>query len=371
MRYIHELKDWPHFKWDEEEISTRLAYVRHQQGRLLGRMEGLGFSFKAEAVLKTLTEEVLKTSEIEGERLDRRQVRSSVARRLGMEVGGLIPSDRNVDGVVEMMIDATQNFQSRMTKDRLFGWHSSLFPAGRSGMTKIRVGQWRDDRTGPMQVISGPMGKERIHFVAPAAKRLQQEMAGFLTWFNGVKPKDDVLKSAIAHLWFVTVHPFEDGNGRIARALADMLLARADNSPQRFYSMSAQISAERKGYYQALEKTQKGNLEITDWLKWYLSCLSRAILGSERVLSSVLEKAQFWSTHGGEALNDRQKKTIGRLFDGFEGKLTSSKWAAMNKCSQDTAARDITDLVERGILKKNPGGGRSTSYSLARLKGQS
>ncbi|MBI4406188.1 MAG: Fic family protein [Deltaproteobacteria bacterium] len=364
MKYIHELKKWPEFTWSQERLADQLAAVRHRQGRLIGRMEGLGFQLRAEAVLQSLTEEVLKSSEIEGEQLNRDQVRSSLARRLGMDIGALTHADRNVEGVVEMMLDATQKFDAPITTERLFGWHAALFSTGRSGMTKIRAGRWRDESSGPMQVVSGPIGRQRVHFQAPDADRVAGEMRAFLAWFNGKRPIDSVLKAGLAHLWFVTIHPFDDGNGRIARAIADLALARSESSPQRFYSMSAQICSERKSYYTILESTQKSNLDITDWLEWFLGCLGRAFEGTETVLASVLKKAEFWEKHGGESFNDRQRKLLNRLLDGFEGKLTSTKWATIGKCSQDTAGRDIEDLVKRGILMKNSGGGRSTSYSL-------
>ncbi len=363
--YIHERADWPRFHWDRAGISDRLAAVRHRQGRLIGRMEGLGFRLREEATLHTLTEDVLKSSEIEGEALDREQVRSSLARRLGMDIGALLPADRDVEGVVEMTLDATQDYRAPLTRERLFGWHAALFPAGRGGINRIRVGAWRDDGTGPMQVVSGPIGKERVHFQAPEAGRVDAEMARFLDWFEGPTAIDPVLKAALAHLWFVTIHPFDDGNGRIARAIADLALARSDRSPKRFYSMSAQIRVERKGYYEILERTQKGSPEITPWMSWFLDCLDSALGGAETTLATVRTKARFWASHGGESFNERQRKVLGRLIDGFEGKLTSSKWAKLAKCSQDTAHRDITDLVNRGILLKSPHGGRSTSYSLA------
>lgn len=363
--FIHEFPDWPTFRWDSERLAAPLAAVRHRQGRLLGRMEALGFALREEAVLRTLTEDVLKSSEIEGEALDREQVRSSIARRLGMDVGALLPADRDVEGVVEMMLDATQQFGAALTEDRLFGWHAALFPTGRSGMRRIGVGAWRTDATGSMQVVSGPLGRERVHFEAPAATRLSAEAAVFLDWFNGGPPLDPVLKAAVAHLWFVTLHPFDDGNGRMARAIADMQLARAEGSPQRFYSMSAQIRQERTAYYAILEKTQRGDMDVTGWVLWFLECLDRAFDGAERILSTVLRKAQVWDVLAGHPLNERQHKVINRLLDGFEGKLTTSKWAALAKTSPDTALRDISDLVARGILVKDAAGGRSTSYSLA------
>lgn len=366
--YIHELNDWPRFRWDERALAQRLAPVRHRQGRLTGRMEALGFDLRAEAVLATLTEDVLKSSEIEGEILDKEQVRSSIARRLGMDIGALAPADRNVEGVVEMMLDATQKFQAPLTDERLFAWHAALFPTGRSGMTKIIVGAWRDDSAGPMQVISGPIGREWVHYEAPKASRLESEMADFLRWFGEDTAHDPVLKAALAHLWFITIHPFDDGNGRIARAIADMALARSEQSPQRFYSMSAQIRLERNAYYDVLEATQKGYLDITAWMEWFLDCLDRAIEGAEQTLAGVIQKARFWETFKDHPLNERQRKVINRLLDGFEGKLTSSKWAALTKSSPDTALRDINDLISKGILVREPGGGRSTSYALASIE---
>jgi Fic family protein len=364
MPYIYERPDWPDFQWDAGALAEQLGAVRHRQGRLIGRMETLGFALREEAVLRTLTEDVLKSSEIEGEILDRDQVRSSIARRLGMDVGALPPVDRNVEGVVEMMLDATQHHDKKLTKARLFDWHAALFPTGRSGMHKLRVGAWRNDASGPMQVVSGAIGRERVHYEAPAAARVDPEMKSFLTWFERKPAIDRVLRAAIAHLWFVTIHPFEDGNGRIARAIADMSLARSEKSPQRFYSMSAQIRVERSAYYDILEQTQKGDLDITPWLTWFLSCLDRAFDGAEAVLEAVLAKDRFWAAHAGTAFNERQRKLIGMLVDGFHGKLTSSKWATIAKCSQDTALRDISDLLDKGVLRKEDGGGRSTSYVL-------
>lgn len=343
-----------------------LSTVRHKQGRLLGKLEGLGFRLREEATLETLTQDVVKSSEIEGETLPADEVRSSIARRLGIEIAGEVPTTRSVDGVVEMMLNASQRYDLPLTAERLFGWHASLFPTGRSGMHKIHVGSWRDDAKGPMQVVSGAMGKEKVHYEAPEARRLNVEMNAFLEWFNKSTTMDPVLKAAIAHLWFVTIHPFDDGNGRIARAIGDMQLARADGSHQRFYSMSAQIQRDRNGYYDVLEKTQKGNLDITKWLLWFIECLDRAISLSEENLSGVTQKAKFWGSHQGVALNERQRKMLNKLMDGFEGKLTSSEWAKIAKCSPDTALRDIQDLIEKGILEKEDGGGRSTSYRVKR-----
>jgi Fic family protein len=328
-------------------------------------MEALGFRLREEATLRTLTEDVLKSSEIEGERLDPAQVRSSIARRLGIDIGALTPADRDVEGVVEMMLDATRRYGEELTEERLFAWHAALFSTGRSGMTRIRVGAWRDDRAGPMQVTSGPLGREHVHYEAPPAPRLAAEMSRFLSWFNGESTMDPVLRAAVAHLWFVTIHPFDDGNGRIARAIADMALARSEHSSQRFYSMSAEIRQERGAYYDVLEQTQKGSLDITAWMEWFVGCISRAIDRAGDTLAAVIRKARFWEKHVGAPFNERQIKVLNRVFDGLEGKLTSSKWARLADCSQDTAYRDIMDLVARGVLTKDPAGGRSTSYSLA------
>ncbi len=363
--YIHELPDWPNWYWDDARLTAPLAAARHLQGRLLGQMEALGFKLREDAVLATLTDDVLKSSEIEGEVLDRAQVRSSVARRLGMDIGALGVVDRHVDGVVEMMLDATQRSDQRLTEERLFGWHAALFPTGRSGMHRITVGAWRDDRTAPMQVASGPVGRERVHFEAPAAVRLHEEMRRFCDWFNGDTSADPVLKSALAHFWFVTIHPFDDGNGRMARAIADMALARSEGSAQRFYSMSAQIRAERGDYYRILEQSQRASLDITPWTEWFLGCLTRAIEGARGALSGVFAKAHYWERLRDVSLNDRQRLVLNRLLDGFEGKLTTSKWAAMTNSSQDSALRDIQQLVECGVLIRNPAGGRSTGYVLA------
>jgi Fic family protein len=366
--YIHEQAGWPGFQWGHSRIAARLVDVRHRQGRLIGRMEGLGFQLRAEAVLNTLTEDVLKSSEIEGEKLDPHQVRSSIARRLGIDIGGRTHADRNVEGVVEMMLDATQGYDKPLTARRLFDWHAALFPTGRSGMTRINVGAWRDDKTGPMQVISGPIGKERVHYEAPTAARLRDEMKKFLDWFEKDNSTDLVVKAAVAHLWFVTIHPFDDGNGRIARAIADMVLARSECSSQRFYSMSAQIRQERRTYYEILEATQKGDLDITPWLEWFLDCLGRAFERAETILSAVLNKARFWERFATTVFNERQRNIVNRLLNGFEGKLTSSKWAKLAKCSHDTALRDIEDLMRKGALTKDAARGRSTSYSLAKFK---
>lgn len=360
--YVHELPNWPHFSWDQCKIAERLVQVRHQQGRLTGGMESIGFHLLEQTILQTLTQDVVKSSEIEGEILDASQVRSSVARQLGIEQAALGPPDRHIDGVVKMVLDATQNFDKPLTKERLFSWHMALFPEERSGLKKITTGAWRK---GPVYVVSGQMGKEKIHFEAPPANRVDGEMQFFLKWINEEQSMDLVLKAALAHLWFVTIHPFDDGNGRIGRAIADFLLARSEKSCHRFYSLSQQIQMERKHYYTILEQTQKGTLDVTSWIEWFLGCLERAIQEAFGALETVLGKARFWEAVANVALNERQRKVLNRLLDGFEGKLTSSKWAKMAKCSQDTAHRDIVDLIEKGILTKSAEGGRSSSYSLS------
>jgi Fic family protein len=362
--YIHELPDWPRFTWVHERLASPLSAARHLQGRLIGQMEALGFKVKEEAVFRTLTDDVLKSSEIEGEKLNVDQVRSSVARRLGMDIGALKPADRFIEGVVGMILHATQRYDQPLTNERLFGWHAALFPTGRSGMHTIKVGAWRDDSIAAMRVVSGPVGRERVHFEAPAAARLEEEMGRFLEGFNGDMMTEPVLKAAQAHLSFVTIHPFEDGNGRIAQAIADMALARSEGSSQRFYSMSAQIREERGDYYRILARTQRGTMDVTLWIEWFLGCLTRAIERAQAALSSVIAKARHWEKLRDVPLNDRQRLVINRLLDGFEGKLTTSKWAALTKSSQDTALRDIQQLVDRGVLVRNPAGGRSTSYSL-------
>ncbi len=366
MNYIHQKAGWPQFKWDEKRMLNRLVEIGHKQGRLIGRMEGLGFSLQNEATLMNMTSEVIKSSEIEGEILDHDQVRSSIARRLGMDIAGLVPSDRSVDGVVEVMIDATQHFKETLTEERLFNWHAALFPTGRSGMQKIVVGAWRDNNPdSPMQVVSGPLGKEKVHFEAPESKRLKKEMKQFLDWLNKDDKIHPVLKAGIAHFWFVTIHPFDDGNGRLTRTITDMLLARADNTNQRFYSMSAQIRQERKSYYEVLEASQKSDLDITAWLDWFLDCLERSLDAAEKVSSIVLRKARYWELFATKTLNDRQRAMVNKLLDeDLFGKLTTSKWAKMNKCSTDTALRDINDLMHQGILEKDGSGGRSAGYQL-------
>ena len=367
MTYIHERTDWPNFTWDGAKLSSLLAEVRHKQGRLLGRMEGLGFQLRNEASLATLTSDVVKSSAIEGEVLNPELVRSSIARRLGMDIGGAASMNRNVEGIVEMMLDATQRFTEPLTAERLFGWHASLFPTGRSGMHKITVGAWRPAEIGAMQVVSGAIGRENVHFEAPTAEKLESEMTALIQWFESRDEMDPVLRAALAHLWFVTIHPFEDGNGRIGRAIADMALARADGAKERFYSMSSQIEAERKDYYLNLERSQRGTLDVTSWMEWFLGCLERAIAGADETLSKVLRKAKIWDRVNQGPVNERQRAVINRLMDDFVGKLTSSKYAKLAKCSEDTALRDIRALMERGIFVQNKGGGRSTSYALVEL----
>jgi len=365
VNFIHENPGWPDLSWDGNALSATLAGVRHRQGLLLGKMATLGFDLRLQASLTVLTNDVVKTSAIEGEVLPPDEVRSSIARRLGLDVGGLVRPGRNVDGVVEMMLDATQRFDTPLSRDRLFGWHAALFPTGYSGMRPIVVGAWRSHTSGAMQVVSGPMGRERVHFEAPEAGRLEDEMNRFLDWFNRPASIDPVIKAGIAHFWFVTLHPFEDGNGRIARAIADLALARADGMKDRFYSMSSQIEAERKEYYLRLEASQRGGLDITYWLDWFLGCLDRSVRGAEVVLSAVLYKARFWQGIDHRLINDRQRLVINRMLDGFQGFLTTSKYARLAKCSPDTALRDIRELLEHHVIVMNPGRGRSTSYRLA------
>jgi Fic family protein len=365
IKYIYELPDWPQFYWNEKKITSLLSSVRHRQGRILGKMETLGFPLQAEATLHSLTIEVVKSGEIEGESLNADQVRSSIARKLGIKIAGLIPADRHIDGVVEMMLDATQHYNEPLSAKRLFAWHAAMFPTGTSGMHKMVVGKWRNNpKDDPMQVVSGALGKEKVHFRAPEAAILKDEMKKFIDWFNTGDSIDPVVKATLAHVWFVTIHPFDDGNGRIARAIADMQLARADGSPQRFYSMSAQIRKERNEYYDTLEQTQKGTMDITKWMEWFLNCFDRALMATDETLAVVLNKARFWEKHAKTVFNNRQVLLLNKLLDGFVGKLTTSKWAKIAKCSQDTALRDIQDLVTRKILQKETAGGRSTNYML-------
>ena len=360
-RYIYQYDQWPDFTWDEKEISVILGKVRHLQGRIFGQMGALGFTIKEETILSTLTLDVLKSSEIEGEILNYEQVRSSIARRLGIEYAGMVHTDRDVDGVVEMMLDATQNYNKPLNEERLFGWHAALFPTGWSGMHRIDTGCYRK---GEMQVVSGPMGKEKIHFHAPSPEQVKREMDEFLDWFNKETNIDAVLKAAIAHFWFIIIHPFDDGNGRIARALSDLLLARSEDSSQRFYSLSSQILIERKVYYEILQKVQHSSGDITKWLDWFLNCLYRALKSTEETMKKVLRKADFWDKHKETVLNSRQRLMLNKLMDGFDGKLKTSKWAKISKCSADTALRDIKDLIDKSIIKQEKSGGRSTNYEL-------
>ena len=363
-RYIWQQDNWPHWAYDLQRLARLLAQVHQAQGNLLGRMHDLGMDLRDQATLQVLTEDVLKSSEIEGEKLNAESVRSSLARRLGVDIGALAAADRHVEGVVDMVLDATQRYQTRLTPERLFGWHAAMFPTGFSGLSVIRVGALRDDAQGAMQVVSGPVHRRKVHYEAPPAASLDAELSDFLLWLEADQQDDPVIKAGLAHLWFITIHPFEDGNGRMARAVGDMALARAEQSAQRFYSLSAQIQRERKDYYDMLEHTQKGKLDVSDWLEWFLACLLRAIEGAHETLSAVLVKANFWRRWVGTSMNERQIKLLNKLLDGFEGKLTSSKWAVIAKCSPDTALRDITDLLDRGVLMKSAAGGRSTSYEL-------
>ena len=366
-KYIWQQSDWPRWRFDMLTLSKALSEVHHAQGHLLGRMTALGFALCGEAALKIMTQEVMKTSEIEGEMLSQDVVRSSIARKLGLDIGALAPSDRHVEGVVEMMLDATRNFATPLTAQRLFGWHAALFPTGYSGMRQITVGDWRTDATGPMQVVSGAIGREKVHYEAPPAESLEKEMSTFLDWFNAPNELDVLIKAGLAHLWFVTNHPFDDGNGRIARAIGDMVLARADKTGQRFYSLSAQIQRKRKQYYNLLEQIQKGDLEVTPWLLWFLQNLLSAVEAANEALASVLHKSQFWHHWAATPINSRQIKLVNLLLDGFEGKLTTGKWSAIAKCSSDTALRDINELLTIGILNKAESGGRSTHYELAKI----
>lgn len=360
-KYIYEYKNWTDFAWREADINALFGEVRNLQGKLIGRMNTLGFASKEEATLTTLTLDVLKSSEIEGEKLDYDQVRSSIARRLGINIAGLVKANRNVDGIVEMMLDATQNHRKQLTEKRLFGWHSALIPTGHSGMHKIDVGRYR---SGEMQIVSGAMGKEKIHYEAISTSKVKEEMKKFLNWFNGNDPIDPVLKAAIAHFWFIIIHPFDDGNGRIARAISDLMLARADGTTERYYSMSSQILIERKQYYEILQRVQHSSGDITDWLDWFLHCLKNSILATEITLQKTLQKTEFWKIHENTEFNERQRLVLNKLFDGFDGKLKSSKWAKIAKCSTDSALRDIKDLIDKGILQQEKQGGRSTNYEL-------
>ena len=363
--YIWQAPDWPQWRYDLAVLARPLTEVSRAQGLLLGRLADVGAATRDQASLLALTDDVVKTSEIEGELLNVASVRSSIARRLGVDIGALAPVDRHVEGVVEMVLDASSNCGQPVTDERLFGWHAALFPTGYSGMARIKVAAWRDDATGPMQVISGPVGRQKLHFEAPPADRLPSEIASFLYWLNTDSEVPPLLKAGLGHLWFVTLHPFDDGNGRIARAVGDLLLARADGTPQRFYSLSAQIQRDRKAYYEILERTQKGDMDVTDWLVWFLESLHRSLDQAHQTLDAVLTKARFWQRWAATPLNERQAKVLNRLLDGFDGKLTSSKWAAISKCSADTALRDINELLARGVLRKTAGGGRSTGYELS------
>jgi len=369
-QYIWQRPLWPKFQWDNAVLLRALGMSRFQQGSLLTQMKDLGFDVRQQARAEVLIEEALKTSEIEGERLDPSAVRSSVAQRLGLPTAGLVmKKNQQADGVVQILLDATQNFKQTLTPERLFGWHAALFPTGYSGMHKIRVAGWRDDRNGLMKVVSGPIGHEKIHYEAPPAECLANEMSRFFSWWDeSQKEVDGLLLAGMAHLWFVAVHPFEDGNGRIARALTEMALARDENLSIRYYSLSSQIMAEREDYYRILEYTNKGDGDITDWMKWFLECMTRAIFNSNKLLSNVMLKARFWKHHSQTELKERHSKVLNRLLDagpgGFEGGLTNRKYAGMAHVSRATAQRELSDLVQKGVLRRNPGGGRSTSYDL-------
>jgi Fic family protein len=380
-KYIYEYNNWTKFTWNEAAINAIFGEVRNLQGRIVGHMNTLGFAAKEEAALTTLTLDVIKSSEIEGEKLNFEQVRSSIARKLGINIGGLVPTNRNIDGIVEMLIDATHSYQMPLTNKRLFGWHAALFPTGHSGINTIEVGRYR---TGEMQIVSGAMGKERVHFEAIPAKKVKAEMELFLCWFNEkykndkniksykktqkLNALDPVLKAAIAHFWFIIIHPFDDGNGRIARAISDLMLSRSDQTTERYYSLSSQILVERKQYYEILQKVQHSKGDITAWLDWFLHCLKNALLTTETTLNKILWKTSFWKIHENTDFNARQRLMLNKILDGFDGKLQSSKWAKITKCSPDTALRDIKELIEKGILKQEKQGGRSTNYELEDFK---
>jgi Fic family protein len=361
-KYIYEYANWTNFIWRETAINNVFGEVRNLQGKIIGQMSTLGFAIQEDAKLTTLTLDVVKSSEIEGENLEYKQVRSSIARRLGINTAGIIPSNRNIEGVVEMMLDATQNYSKPLTNKRIFGWHSALFPSGYSGMNKIKSGSYR---SGEMQIVSGAMGKEKVHYEAIPASKVKKEMEIFLKWFNSKTPMDPVLKAAIAHFWFIIIHPFDDGNGRIARAISDLMLARADGTSERYYSMSSQILVERKKYYDVLQKVQHSKGDITDWLNWFLNCLKNSLLATEVTFKNTFRKTEFWKIHENTSINERQRLLLNKLFEGFDGKLKTSKWAKIAKCSPDTALRDIKDLIEKGILRQEQQGGRSTNYELA------
>jgi Fic family protein len=363
-KYIYQYRDWTSFTWQGTAVNGIFGEVRHLQGKILSQMNSLGFAAKVEAALATLTMDVIKTSEIEGEKLNYDQVRSSIARRLGINTAGLVASNRNVEGIVDMMLDATQNYTKSLTHKRLFGWHSALFPTGYSGMHKIEIGHYR---TGEMQVVSGALGKEKVNFEAVPASKVKVEMDKFLKWFNTNDKTDPVLKAAIAHFWFIIIHPFDDGNGRIARAISDLMLARADETSERYYSMSSQILIERKQYYKILQKVQHSSGDITEWLDWFFHCLRNSLLETQNTLHNILEKTKFWNLHDKTVINERQRLVLNKLFDGFDGKLKTSKWAKIAKCSTDTALRDIKDLISKGILKQEEEGGRSTNYELVKF----
>ncbi len=364
-RYVWQAAEWPALHYDLSTLAGALTDVSHAQGLLLGRMADVGLALRDRASLSALTDDVIKTSAIEGEKLDEESVRSSVARRLGVDIGALAPADRHVDGVVDMVLDATANCRSPLSAERLFGWHAALFPTGFGSLTRIRVGRWRNDAAGPMQVVSGPVQRQRVHFEAPPADRLDGEMGNFLAWANAATGEPDVIKAALAHLWFVTLHPFDDGNGRIARAIGDLFLARGDGSPHRFYSLSAQIQRERKTYYETLERTQRGDLDVTEWLAWFIAALKRAVDTAHLTLDTVLQKSQFWQRWAQTPMNERQVSMLNRVLDGFEGRLTTGQWSRLTRCSPDTALRDLQQLVSLGVLQQAQGGGRNTAYEPA------
>lgn len=359
--YIHQTADWPHFIWDKEKIEAELIKVNKAAGFLEGRLSAIGFDVRQLAAVEALTHDIVASYEIENMVLDSGQVRSSVARRMGVRITGETEPSHYVEGVVEMMLDAVDNYRSPLTDERLFGWHNCLFPTGRSGMEVINVGRYRTDA---MNVESGAMGREKIHYHAPEPEMVPVEMERFLAWFNSDDTPEDYVKSAVAHFWFVSIHPFDDGNGRIGRAIADMALSQADNSTMRYFSISRQINKEKREYNNMLEHCQKGSCDITAWIHWYLGCMLRAISGAEDMLSSILDKAIFWQNHSQTTMNDRQKNALNIWLDGYEGKLTVKNWAKKANTSVDTAARDVKDLVDKGLLVPKSGKHRNVPYGI-------
>ena len=368
--YIWQNPAWPEFRWDSDAILKSLGELRFHQGALFTRMKDLGFDIRLQAQAEILIEEALKTSEIEGEILGPKSVRSSVAKRLGLPDAGLMVSrNEKADGLVDILLDATMNYSRELSPEILYGWHAALFPTGYSGFHKLLIGAFRNDADGPMQIVSGPIGREKVHYEAPGAGQIHHEIRAFLSWWQtSFNKMDGIIRSAVAHLWFVAIHPFEDGNGRLARTLTDMALAQDENLSTRFYSLSAQIMSERDDYYRLLEITNKGDGDITEWLLWYTQCMTRALLRSELLLKNILQKARFWKRHAQTELNQRQMKVVNLILEkgpgGFEGGMKNQKYAGIAHTSRATAQRELADLVKKEVFVKNPGGGRSVSYDI-------